>query len=75
MAAIAAPAAAQRELVAAEAVGGGAVEVGGERMAGLGAGGEPGLAVRMVVAQVGDAELAGGAVVLALAAFVALPSA
>ena len=67
--------AAQRELVAAEAVGDGAVEVVGERMPGLGAGGEPGRAVRMVVAQVGDAELARGAVVLALAALVSLRSA
>ena len=55
---VAAPAPAQRELVAAEAVVDGAVEVGGEREPGLGAGREPGLAIRMVVAQVGDAELA-----------------
>ena len=72
---VAAPAAAQGELVAAEAVGLRAVEVGRQRIARLGAGGEPRLAARMVVAQVGDAELAARAVPLARAALVAPPSA
>src|SRR6185369_2924049 len=71
---VASPAALQRQLVAAEAVASRAVEVGGRRMAGLGAGGEPRLAVRMVVAKIGDAELAVSAVPLALAAIVALRS-
>ena len=52
---VAAPMAAQRQLIGAEAVGAFGVEVGIAPVAGLDAGLDPGGAIRMVVAQVRDA--------------------
>ena len=69
---IAAPVPAQGQLVAAHAVGLGAIEIIGSGMASLRCGVQPGFAIRMVVAQIGYAQFTGIAVEGARAAFVAL---
>ena len=58
---VAAPVAAQGELVAPHAVGLGAIEVGRARVAGLGCGVQPGFAIGVVVAQVRHAQFASAA--------------
>ena len=69
---IAAPVAAQGQLVGAQAFVLRAVEVGAARKAGFLAGGKPGGAVGVVVAQIGHIQLALAAVVVARATGVAL---